>query len=162
MLSICNKIEILSNSFSRMNNKIIDLYEQDSEIKRIMNNISNNHISNVNSIVDTLTISIPNMDIDKKINCIILNNVRLCEEIYEICNMKIKKMSGCIELEQQYECKISGTITIFNLDNGTEYNGLIYKNHTNSEISYILSNRPLIPLNVIINCLVYIKFKIIL
>lgn len=162
ILTIYNRMDILSNGFNRINNKIIDLCDQDDEIKRILNNLSTTHISNVNSIIDTLTISIPNMNFDKKVNCIILNNVRLCEEMYEICNMKIVKINGCIELENQPKCNISGTITIFNLDNGTEYNGLIYKNHIDDKIQYILSNRPIVPLNVIMHCLVYIKFKIIL
>jgi hypothetical protein len=164
-----NIIEIKRNS-CESENKINTLYKNNISINDKFN-IMHDNIKLLNKQITNISINQCNLtilDIDIEslnfvncINCITNGSLKQITKIYKINDLKILSNIGSIKIDglgDMNNYDVSGDIFIYGLDTNVMYSGLIYKE--NLCIKYILANRPLVPINISMNCILRININI--
>ena len=107
-------------------------------------------------------IEIDNLSFCEKIPMSVSNTVREFIGTFKICDFKISNIAGYINI-LDFEIDLSNYVTlgylkIVNTSNNVIYDGIIY---SDTQIRYIISNRPVIPIGISINAILLINFKIV-
>lgn len=152
-----NKLSVLSNRIDVLESNNISIQ---SKIGLLSSN--NSVIQHMNTSTTNYIISIPNLNfIDRKINCLCIDNNKYIDGIFHISNFKISDINGLVTLDQNIDLskfQVFGNITICSLENSTLYTGLIYSENTT--IKYIMSNRPLVPIGITMKSILHLGLKI--
>lgn len=145
-----------NNHNNNLNEEIIKLNKEICDLKHKVRELTCNNNIDICNIVE-----IKNLDI--KGHFVIYQTEDILNFIYSnTTNITIKDLIGEIHVDTNCLIDIDnifGNITIINIDNGNLYNGLIC--YENNKIKYVLSSRPVIPLNICMKVKIYIDFKII-
>ncbi len=145
-----NNIDRLQSNYNLINN----------DLKAIITSTNSDFIShftipncNLNNIeINGISIKYSNID---KYN-------KILSDSYIVPDFKLTNVKGTItinEVPDVLNYKISGSISIFNLDNQVLYSGIIYS--SGNTINYLISSRPLFPTGFTINCILNIDMQIV-
>ena len=149
-----NKQKIIENKQKIIENKfeIIDIPINNHQIHYTLND--NYNYNNYNNNDSYYTICIDNIKISTlKLNKLLYNDgiIKLWQDIHE-SDIEITNNIGSINLYDIdiYNYSISGTVSIYNLDNNHLYQGIITDEYINNmkTVKLYLSNRPIIPLSI--------------
>lgn len=150
----------LSDGINNCKKKIDNLVKRIKTIENKLSNLLEINVVNNHIVQNKINVKIPKLSMDtgltmEKRGNIIEINGSLNPSFIKICDLQ-----GFIFMDKNKIKDINdifGLINIYNIENGTIYSGIIYYDN---DIKYILSNRPLAPLNVIFFGLINIMIKI--
>lgn len=155
-----------------INNQITTLYKLNDITTQKFNDtfnkvqtLNNHNILSPNNQYNLtfLNIIINSLNINDDINCITCGRLKHITKTYVLTNFKMTDLSGIIlmsGLGDLSNCDIGGDLFILATDTNIMYQGIIYKK--NNDIKYTLSNRPIIPIGISMNIIMYINFKVIM